>query len=163
MYVTFLYCMMHAVLEMFIYNFLFADTNRNNKQVAGGTGHLSLSLAQAYPKLRFIVQDLPEQGKAFSVPSHLQDRVQFMSHDMFQPQPIAADAYILRLICHDWPDVASSQILRQLVPAMRDGARIILVEAVMLEPGHVSGPAERVYRYDYLQTSNQENERRLTC
>ncbi|KAJ9399551.1 hypothetical protein DTO282F9_3425 [Paecilomyces variotii] len=130
--------------------------------VAGGTGHLSLSLAQAYPKLRFIVQDLPEQGKAFSVPSHLQDRVQFMSHDMFQPQPIAADAYILRLICHDWPDVASSQILRQLVPAMRDGARIILVEAVMLEPGHVSGPAERVYSTSALHMAVTYNGKERT-
>ncbi|KAL1863348.1 hypothetical protein Plec18170_000182 [Paecilomyces lecythidis] len=113
--------------------------------VAGGTGHLSISLAQRYPKLKFIVQDLPQQGKEFSVPSHLQDRIQFMAHDMFQPQPVTADAYILRLICHDWPDEASSQILRQLVPAMRDGARILLIEAVMLEPNCVSEPERRFY------------------
>lgn len=79
-----------------------------------------------------------------------------MAHDMFQPQPVTADAYILRLICHDWPDEASSQILRQLIPAMRDGARILLIEAVMLEPNRVSEPERRFYRYDHCITSIKE-------
>ena len=96
---------------------------------------MSQSIAEKYPKLKFIVQDLEKQGESVQIPTHLQDRISFMAHDFFTTQPVTADAYILRMICHDWPDDLCSQILGHLVPALQDGARIILIETIVPEPG----------------------------
>ena len=45
-------------------------------------------------------------------------------HDFFTPQPVHAAlpaAFILRVICHDWPDAFARRILLQLRKAARDG------------------------------------------
>jgi len=107
---------------------------------------MSRSIAEKHHQLKFIVQDLDIQGKMFKSPQHLQDRMRFMTHDLFTPQPIRADAYILRMICHDWPDDKSVEILRQLVPAMGEGARIILMEAVNQPLGGSLAPLARRIR-----------------
>jgi hypothetical protein len=107
---------------------------------------MSQSIAEKYPKLKFIVQDLEKQGESVQIPTHLQDRISFMTHDFFTTQPVTADAYIMRMICHDWPDDLSSQILGHLVPALQDGARIILIETIVPEPGQFPVPVMRNIR-----------------
>ena len=109
--------------------------------VGGGHGAISFALAQATKNMRFVVQDLPvvaAQG-AKSVPSGLQDRVSFQAHDFFTPQPVkGADIYFLRTILHNWSDVQASRILGQLLPALKDGSRIVVYEFL---PGDVATTA----------------------
>ena len=77
----------------------------------------------------------------------LEGRLSFYGHDFLKPQPIeGADVYLLRMILHDWPDKYAIQILRNIVPAMRPGARVILNESCVPEPGSVSVQREKRVR-----------------
>lgn len=78
------------------------------------------------------VQDLGQVRPAFdaALPSDLADRVRFVEHSFFDPQPVAADIYVLKMILHDWPQEECVRILRGLIPALRPGAKVILIEYI---------------------------------
>jgi len=67
-----------------------------------------------------------------NLPGDLQDRVSFVEHDLYKPQPasIQADIYMLKLILHDNPDGECTNILRALTPALRPGNRVIVIEYI---------------------------------
>ncbi|KAL8365405.1 hypothetical protein RB595_004283 [Gaeumannomyces hyphopodioides] len=102
--------------------------------VGGSAGHDAASLARRFPNLRLTVQDLPRVGPVFDAGADDADlraegRVGFVAHDFFEPQPVAgADVYMLKMILHDWTDAECARILRALVPALKPGARVILIE-----------------------------------
>lgn len=74
-------------------------------------------------------------------------RVRFMEHDFFTPQPVkGADAYFFRLIFHDWPDQECVEILRNLVPALKNGASILICDIVLPEPNTVPNRLEKEAR-----------------
>ncbi|TLS21146.1 uncharacterized protein PpBr36_10525 [Pyricularia pennisetigena] len=101
--------------------------------VGGSAGHDAVVLARKFPSLRIHVQDLPKVAPVFasSVPAELSSRVTFTPHDFFNPQPVSgADVYMLKMILHDWPDHECARILRALIPALKPGAKVILVEYV---------------------------------
>jgi 6-hydroxytryprostatin B O-methyltransferase len=106
-------------------------------------------LANAYPDLSFVVQDLAspiEQGKA-SLPLALTDRVRFDEHDIFTEQPVkGADAYYLRHILHDWPDKYAVKIVANLVPALKHGSRILISDSVIPPTGQLHGLDEKLVR-----------------
>jgi hypothetical protein len=97
-------------------------------------------LAQSFPELNFVVQDLPEVEPAFqsNVPQDLTKRVAFQKHDLFTPQTASADIFVLKVILHDWPDKFAIQILRNLLPALRPGGRIMLCEIMSPSPTYDS-------------------------
>jgi 6-hydroxytryprostatin B O-methyltransferase len=112
--------------------------------VAGGNGHLSFALARKYPQFRpLIVQDLADQIALAEIPADLAGQVQFLEFDLFQPNPTAADLYILRFILHDFDDDSCVQIIRNLLSAMNDGASILLLEGV-LGADHGKSSADRL-------------------
>jgi hypothetical protein len=105
-------------------------------ELGGSQGTMCFDLARSFPNMKCISQDLPAVVEAASVPEDLQGRVQLMPHDFFTEQPIKnADAYLFRWIFHDWSDKYSIQILRNLIPALKNGARIIIGELCLPEPG----------------------------
>ena len=86
-----------------------------------------------------------------SLPAKYNNRVEFMRHDFFKPQPVkGADAYFLRFILHDWPDRECVEILRNLVPALKDGAKILISDLVLPEPNTVPNRIEKEMRYVIL-------------
>lgn len=113
----------------------------NTSQVGGSAGHDAFVLAQKFPDLKIVVQDLPKVKHVFdaTLPSDLKDRVSFMEHDFFQPQPVQADIYIFKMILHDWPDHDSAKILQALIPSLKPGARVILFEYIGNQ-GDTEGP-----------------------
>ena len=117
--------------------------------MGGNQGYVSFAIAEAFPTLNFIVQDTagmrtPETiGK---VPDALQSRVQLTTHDFFTPQPVTAEAYFFRMIFHGFADKYCVQILQALVPALRPGAKIIINDGAMPEPGTVGYIEERTIR-----------------
>lgn len=117
--------------------------------VGGCHGSFSIAIARRFPSLRCIVQDLPDvvaEGRA-SRPAELTERVTFMAHDFFQEQPVrGADVYYLRWIMHDWSDKYAIQILRCLIPALKPGAKVLVSDYVLPEPGSVSAYKERTLR-----------------
>ncbi|KAI0845177.1 S-adenosyl-L-methionine-dependent methyltransferase [Daldinia vernicosa] len=110
--------------------------------VGGSAGHDAFVLARKFPELTITVQDLPQVQPVFeaNVPEDLKDRVSFVAHDFFQPQPVQADIYVIKLILHDWPDHEAVKLLRAMIPALKPGARLVLIE-YMGNQGETEGPA----------------------
>ncbi|PWY87083.1 O-methyltransferas-like protein [Aspergillus sclerotioniger CBS 115572] len=116
--------------------------------VGGSKGNISTLLAQKYRRLKFIVQDLPSmiQGVAETLPDDVRDRVEFQAYDFFTTQPVQADVYLFRNIFHNWSDSHATRILQALVPALRPGARIVVNDYLLPEPGTMSLIKERAVR-----------------
>jgi chemotaxis methyl-accepting protein methylase len=121
------------------------------EQVGGSSGFMSVALAKAHPNLtKLVVQDYKhtvEQGAA-QLPAELSDRVSFMPHNFFDPQPVAgADVYIMRHICHDWSTENCTKIIQAIAPVMNPKSKILLVEVVVMPSNEEeSSIAERYMR-----------------
>ncbi len=116
--------------------------------VGGSYGHASIAIAEVAPELKLVVQDLPQiisQAKT-DLPEKMKERVSFMAHDFFTPQPIEADVYFLRFILHDYPDKYAALILQNLVPVLKNGSRLIIVDSVLPPPGVAPSSEERLMR-----------------
>lgn len=104
----------------------------------GGNEHIALALAQCFSELRVVIQTMPQVVESSSVPNELQGRVQFMAHDLFCQQPVKnADIYLLRWCLHNWSDKYCILMLQALACALKTGARVIIQETIMPEPGTV--------------------------
>lgn len=114
--------------------------------VGGGTGHISLALAKHDPNAKFIVQDTPElveQGER-DLPDEFRNQITLQVHDFLTPQPVKdADVYLLRQILHDWPDKYAQKILRNLIPALKPGVKVILCDRVLGDLGSAHYLVER--------------------
>lgn len=123
--------------------------------VGGSHGAIATAIAQKFPQISCIVQDLSGIViQALSKPKNpdptLGSRVTFMAHDFFTDQPVKnADIYLFRCIFHNWSEAYSIKILRCLVPALKPGARILINEYCLVEPGSVSATQEKRLRYVY--------------
>lgn len=119
--------------------------------VGGSHGAVSVAIARRFPSLRCIVQDRPKvvTDAQTRLPPSVVNQVTFMEHDFFTKQPVqGADVYYFRWIFHDWPDKYAIRILRALIPALKVGARIVLSEYIVPEPGQLSYYEERMSRSD---------------
>ncbi|KAJ4361107.1 uncharacterized protein N0V89_001676 [Didymosphaeria variabile] len=98
--------------------------------VGGGQGGVSKKLASVTEHMHFIVQDLEGTIKdgIDVLPAELKGRVKFMGHDFFTPQKATGDVYLFRWIFHNWSDKYCQDILRNLIPALKHGARVLLYE-----------------------------------
>jgi hypothetical protein len=99
----------------------------------GGQGHVSQAIARHTHNISFIVQDLPhvtERG-AELLPVELKSRIKFQSHSFFEPEIQEGDMYFFRWILHDWSDKYATAILRNLVPKIKNGTRILICEYVL--------------------------------
>ena len=117
--------------------------------VGGSLGKFSILLARKVKHIRCVVQDLPDVvAQGISVlPADVADQVEFMAHDFFTEQVVkGADIYFLRWILHDWSDKYCIKILQALIPALKDGSRIVIGELVVPEPGMVSPYQEWIVR-----------------
>ncbi|KAI1211465.1 S-adenosyl-L-methionine-dependent methyltransferase [Annulohypoxylon truncatum] len=114
--------------------------NETVVDVGGSHGSMSISLAKRFPNIKCVVQDLPVNVKegAARLPPELKDRVTFMPHDFFNEQTVVGDVYYFRCIFHNWADKYCIQILRNLIPVLRPGAKIIIHDRIMPDPATVS-------------------------
>ncbi|KAL1987596.1 hypothetical protein VTN96DRAFT_3196 [Rasamsonia emersonii] len=129
--------------------------------VGGSTGHASIAIAEKARDATFVIQDLAtvvEQGKK-SLPEGLKSRFTFQEHDFFTPQPVVGDVYLLRFILHDHPDAVATQIVKNLVPALRKGSRIIINDGVLPEPNTLPRVEERIARIMDLEMMTTFNAR----
>ena len=100
------------------------------------------------------MQDLPQVRPVFeaNIPSDLQSRVTFSEHDLFKPQPIEADIYILKLILHDWPEEECIKILRALIPSLKPGARVLFIDYVG-KPSNTEGSEQLPRSFKQMGTA----------
>lgn len=101
--------------------------------MGGGNGQVIIPIARAYPSLKFVVQDLvgaSEQGKeTVSGDAQLKGRIDFMAHDFRNEQPVKdADAYFICQCIVNWSDKDLIGIFRQLIPALKPGAKLLVCD-----------------------------------
>ncbi|KAF8242762.1 S-adenosyl-L-methionine-dependent methyltransferase, partial [Wilcoxina mikolae CBS 423.85] len=116
--------------------------------VGGSWGSLSQMIAQKHKKLRFIVQDL--ESVVIDGPSKLDPevggRIEFMAHNFFEPQPVAADVYLFRRIFHDYSDKYCVRILNNLIPKMTKTSKIVIADAILPPPNTLPKVIEKKQR-----------------
>ena len=126
--------------------------------MGGSTGHVSIALAESFPSLRFVVQDLPDvvsnsikRLEVRQLPLSVTTRIQFQGHSLFDMQPVkGAAVYLLRQILHDWPDRKAVQILRSIVPALGPRSKIFIADIVLPKAGSIPATEEQVMRCNDL-------------
>lgn len=108
--------------------------------VGGNDGGLAIALLRRYPSLKCIVQDQAHVVAKYQdkIPSDLVGRLSYMEHNFFTPQSVSAKLYHFRMIMHDWSDKYAIRILRALIPALVRGARILINDRIIPDPGTAS-------------------------
>ncbi len=106
--------------------------------VGGGQGYLLCRFLDKHPHLRGTVLERPEvisdPARLWARQMGMGDRCEYVAGDMFEAVP-SADAYIMKLILHDWNDDECVQILRNQYEGATPGGRVFIVEHVIPDPG----------------------------
>jgi hypothetical protein len=110
--------------------------------VGGGTGTLGKSILQSYPRVeKAIVQDLDDVVSQAQMENldEFKGRLEYQAYSFFTEQVVKdADVYIYRCVFHDWPDSYAINILKNQIPALKPGARILLNERCLESPKRAS-------------------------
>ena len=104
--------------------------------VGGGHGALLSAILKANPSTRGVLFDLPtvvEGAKERLAAEGVSDRAEVLGGDFFDSVPTGGDAYVMKLIIHDWDEERARLILKNCHSAMVDGGRLLLVETVVPE------------------------------
>lgn len=127
----------HGVLELYDFSGV-----RDFVDVGGAAGHLVTGVLAKYPDVRGTVFDLPEVIAA--APNQLPvtdpsiaSRLRYVAGDMFADLP-PADAYVFKLIFHDWDDASCARILAHAQARLAPGGRLICIDTIMPPLGDTS-------------------------
>lgn len=99
------------------------------------------------------IQDLDEnviREAQARTPADIADRVRYMTHDFLTTQTVTGDVYLLRAILHNWSDKYAVRILRNLIPAMKPGSKIVVCDLLIPEPDKISPQHEEHLRLTNL-------------
>jgi hypothetical protein len=114
--------------------------------IGGGHGHLLCSFLAKYPFLRGIVLERPsvivDRGRLWADKLNGSDRCEYIAVDMFREIP-KADAYMMKMILHDWNDEEYMQILANTSRAATHNGRVFIVEHII--PGPETPHFSKIY------------------
>ncbi len=112
--------------------------------VGGGNGALIAGVIAAHPSLKGTLFDV-EAGlagaEAYLREHGVADRCELKAGDFFKSIPEGGDAYLLKLILHDWDDPRATEILKTCRRAMRSRAHLLVMDYILPERA-VPGPRE---------------------
>jgi hypothetical protein len=109
------------------------------------TASYAHALAEKYPDMKFVVQDLPHT--IASAPVEKNERETYQIHDFFTPQPVVgADIYFFRWVFHNQSDKYAVKILQALKPALKSGAKVVINENCFRGQGEEGERDEKVNR-----------------
>ncbi|KAI7779646.1 hypothetical protein LA080_000670 [Diaporthe eres] len=119
--------------------------------IGGSHGFVCVDLAKKWKDMKFVVQDLPKTVASAPSPvcedAEVAERVEFMAHDFFTTQGVkGADVYYFRWIMHNYSTPYAVKILKNLVPALKPGARIVINDHCLREPGQENPWDEKIMR-----------------
>jgi hypothetical protein len=112
--------------------------------VGGGEGQLLAVVLASHPEMRGLLFDRPEVvtgASAVLQEARVADRCQVVTGDFFERVPEDGDAYVMSQILHDWDDDPAVTILQNCRRAMRQGARLLLIELVLAPRGRADRAA----------------------
>jgi hypothetical protein len=126
--------------------------------VGGGHGTLLSGILAAHPRMRGILFDLPPvvagaRERLERLPAG--DRIKTVAGDMFASVPAGGDAYIMKLVIHDWDDDRALQLLKNCRTSMGRDARLLLVEGIV-SPRNVPGWVKELDIEMLLMTGGRE-------
>ena len=105
--------------------------------IGGGHGHLICNILREHPQLQGVVLELESTIKnkelLWANKMGLADRCKYVAGDMFSEVP-SSDAYIMKMILHDWNDEECVKILSNIQKASPAGGRVLVVEHVVPDP-----------------------------
>ena len=105
--------------------------------VGGGQGHLLCSLLVKYPHIKGTVIELDSVIKnndlLWAEKMGVKDRCSYVGGNMFSKVP-AADAYIMKMILHDWSDDECVKVLSNIYNAASENGRILIAEHLVPGP-----------------------------
>jgi hypothetical protein len=143
-----------AGLQALVDNFAWSALPEGSTVIdlGGSQGHVSAFVAESIPKLQFIVQDLPEVisdvDATYKIPETLTERVTLVGHSFFTKQPVKnIEVVLIRYIFHNWSDEYCIRILRNLIPGLKKGSKIIIQDHLLPEPGSIPLAKERGLRF----------------
>ncbi|KAF7911084.1 uncharacterized protein EAF01_002592 [Botrytis porri] len=124
------------------------DTAAKVVDVGGAQGHMCVELAQTYPNLKVVLQDLPDvvDGIERTLSKNVKDRIEIIGNDLLTDQTVQADAYLFSQIFHNWPEAHCIKILRALIPQLKPGARVICYDHLLPEPRTIHLLREKAVR-----------------
>ncbi len=105
--------------------------------VGGGQGHLLCSLLVKYPNLKGTVLELDSVIKNYDLlwaeKMGVKARCTYVGGNMFSKVP-AADAYIMKMILHDWSDDECVKILSNIYNAAPENGTVLIAEHLVPGP-----------------------------
>ena len=105
--------------------------------MGGGHGYMLCRMLAKYPHLEGTVLEraevIADSSRYWAGKLGLGTRCQYVAGDMFKAAP-TADAYMMKLILHDWNDEECIQILENQRDAATSGARVFIIEHVIPDP-----------------------------
>ena len=143
--------------------------------VGGSHGFVCRELARRYRNMQFVVQDTPQTIKSASTPidddEQVASRINLQGHDFFTEQPVKgadgkqyvsqpsetlsrhitlttifSSVYLFRWIMHNYSTPFAVKILRALIPALKPGARVLINDHCVREPGQENAWDEQIIR-----------------
>ncbi|KAF2229683.1 putative O-methyltransferase [Viridothelium virens] len=122
--------------------------------VGGSTCSSTIALANAFPELTLVTEDLPDTianaTKLLSAqPQSISRRISAQAYNFFTPQPIQdGDIYLFRMIMHDWKNAECVAILRNQLKSLKakPSARVLIMDTVLPPPGSISSVEEAILR-----------------
>jgi hypothetical protein len=102
--------------------------------VGGGNGALLMAVLEAAPDAKGIVFDeeyVVEETKKKLAVKGFAERCSTAAGSFFDHIPKNADAYLMKMVLHDWNDEQSLQILNNCSKAMKPGSKLLVIESII--------------------------------
>ena len=107
--------------------------------IGGGQGLLLREVLLACPASRGVLFDQPqvvELATLMTTPG-LENRVETSAGSFFDAVPPGGDAYVMKVILHDWDDDKAIEILRSCSRTMSPTATLVVIERVIGPPNQI--------------------------
>jgi hypothetical protein len=113
---------------------------RHMVDVGGGQGLMLAAILRAHPHMRGTLFDQPNVvagAKAVLVERGVSDRCRTVGGSFFETVPEGADAYLMRVVIHDWEDEEAIAILKVCRRATGKTAKLLLIERIVAPPNEM--------------------------
>ena len=105
--------------------------------IGGGQGHLLGNLLLKYPHMKgtvFELESVTKNNELLLAPKlSVQERCSYVGGDMFSEVP-SADAYMMKMILHDWSDQECVKILSNIHVSSPEHAKVLIAEHIVPDP-----------------------------
>jgi len=108
--------------------------------IGGGQGLMLSAILNAHPRVRGTLFDQPnvvQRAKAVLAERGVIDRCEIVGGSFFEAVPGNGDAYVMRVVIHDWEDDEAIAILKVCRSAMGPAARLLLIERLVAAPNEM--------------------------